>query len=488
MFKTVVEKEIWSVLFSPKFTGTFIVCSVLILLSIWIGIEEYRTGVKRYNSVSELNKQEMEEQTSWDRLKNRIYRKPDPGQIFVSGIHYDIGRYSDISSQAVPKLCNSLYSEETVFAFFRFIDLTFIIQVIISLLAILYTYDSVCGEKERGTLKLIFSQPVSRPVFIMAKFIGVWLVLMIPLIIPFLLSALLLLFYHIPLNFDQWLKIFSFLGSSVLYISFFIFLGLMVSSLMTKSSMSFLVSFVFWIFFVLLVPRIGLMAAGQISPVQSAAEIEAKIGLFAQSKWIEHNKNIEMKLKEREKETNCLPKNQRKQYRDDHLWKWMLQEDSLRTEILEDINQFSRKVYDEYQNQKKQQEFLALLLTRISPAVSYQLSVMNIFGMGIDLKNNFETAARNYYDLFSSYTLKKQKEDGNRNDIMIQITGEKGFSINSPKEKGKLNLKNLPKFSDPYKSFYNTLPQIFIDWVLLCLYSIIAFSGAFTSFIRFDVR
>ena len=34
------------------------------------------------------------------------------------------------------------------------LDLGFIIKIILSLFAILFTYDAVCGEKELGTLKL----------------------------------------------------------------------------------------------------------------------------------------------------------------------------------------------------------------------------------------------------------------------------------------------------------------------------------------------
>ena len=39
-------------------------------------------------------------------------------------------------------------------AMFRFIDLEFTFQVVLSLFAILFSYDAVCGERERGTLEI----------------------------------------------------------------------------------------------------------------------------------------------------------------------------------------------------------------------------------------------------------------------------------------------------------------------------------------------
>ena len=36
---------------------------------------------------------------------------------------------------------------------FRFLDLDFIFQIVLSLFAILFAYDTISGEKERGTLR-----------------------------------------------------------------------------------------------------------------------------------------------------------------------------------------------------------------------------------------------------------------------------------------------------------------------------------------------
>ena len=41
-----------------------------------------------------------------------------------------------------------------------------------SLMAILFSYDAVSGERERGTLRLLLTNSLSRPALIAAKWLG----------------------------------------------------------------------------------------------------------------------------------------------------------------------------------------------------------------------------------------------------------------------------------------------------------------------------
>ena len=198
MFTTLVQKELKSILLSPKFTATFAVCSLLMLLSTYIGINEYRSSVKQFETAQQLVAQEMRTQNNWTGMSNRIFRRPDPMQIFVTGITNDIGRWSSVDNFNPIKLQHSSYSDDPIFAVFRFIDFTFIVQIVLSLLALLFTYDAINGERESGTLKLVFSNAIPRVHYTVAKFVGSWLGLVIPLTIPTAMCALLVLLYKVP--------------------------------------------------------------------------------------------------------------------------------------------------------------------------------------------------------------------------------------------------------------------------------------------------
>ena len=56
-----------------------------------------------------------------------------------------------------------------------FLDLEFIVLIVLSLFAILFTYDAISGEKERGTLRLSFAGPVARHTYMTGKLLGSFL-------------------------------------------------------------------------------------------------------------------------------------------------------------------------------------------------------------------------------------------------------------------------------------------------------------------------
>ena len=490
MLFTLIEKELKNIILGPKFVATFTVCSILIILSVFIGIQDYRTAIKAYEAGTQLANQEMQEKNSWMRMSTRIYRSPDPMQIFVSGINNDIGRFSRIQTAAPVKLTNSIYSEDPIFAVFRFIDLSFIIQIVLSLFAILFTYDAINGERERGTLRLLFSNPVPRFQFVIAKVIGSWLGLIVPILIPVLIAMLMVVLYKIPFTAFHWAAFFSFLGISLVYFTFFIILGVFVSTLTKKSVISFLVLLVVWVFFVLIFPRVGVMAAGKIVAVPSSAEIEAQIDGFSKDRWDSYTDYLENIWLKREAEMEGMTEEERELYREEHLWDWMEESDKERKSVQTDVNEFSRKLHEDLRNRKVVQQRLAYTLSRFSPASSYQLAVMNLAETDIQLKSRYESDLENFHQAFVNYTEKKQEEAGDdAGGIRITFNSDTGMKMDiGGRDKGKLDTSDRPQFQLTNRSFSEIVQPALIDFGLLMIYSFLALIGAFVGFLRYDVR
>ena len=261
MLSTLITHELKNIFFSPKFSLTFAVVSALLLLTVVVGIDQFNNATRQYETTTQLVQQEMREARGWSALNNKVLRKPDPMQIFVSGVNNDVGRISGINSFNGVKLAHSTYSDDPIYAVFRFVDFAFIVTVVFSLLAILFTYDAINGEAERGTLQLIFSNAVPRTRYIIGKFIGSWLGLVIPLLVPMLLSLLLVLITNVPMRADHWLKVAALFGTSLLYLTFFLALGIFLSTTTKRSSVSFLFSLVIWVCLVFIVPRAGATVA-----------------------------------------------------------------------------------------------------------------------------------------------------------------------------------------------------------------------------------
>jgi hypothetical protein len=51
-----------------------------------------------------------------------------------------------------------------------------------------------------------------------------------------------------------------------------------------------------------------------------------------------------------------------------------------------------------------------------------------------------------------------------------------------------LDLKELPRFQSPGYGYKEAVGPTLIDMGLLALYSLLAFTGAFVAFLRYDVR
>ena len=487
MLATLVQKELRAILLSPKFTGAFAVCSLLILLSVYTGIQEYQAAVDQYDTASRLNEETLRQATSWGHLGTKAYRKPDPMQIFSSGLSYDIGRWSYINEDDVVELRHSAYSDDPIFAVFRFVDFAFIVQFVLSLLAILFTYDAVCGERESGTLRLVFSNAVSRAQYLVAKCLGAWLGLVIPICIPILLALLLVLAFGVDLSATHWFKLLTLIGLSLLLFTFFIVMGVFVSTLTRRSSVSFLATLVLWIVFVMIIPRAGVMAAGDLVDVPRVAQIDGQRAAFARSKWDEFYKQMTDNLREFEQLDD-----EDQEARDALTWAMMERQDSTRKVIEKEIEEYNVRLHEDLRQRKATQEKLAFTLAKVSPASSYQLAVQALAETDIDGKRRYEDVLENYRKEFSQYVQQKVEETGDAGTFTIDVRhtadGSGDVNIASSRSSSALDVSGVPRFTPPHVAYAEIMGPVVIDFGLLGLSILVAFVGAFVAFLRYDVR
>ncbi len=488
MLRVLIQKELKAIVLSPKFAATFGVCSLLILLSIFAGIQEYRAAVSQHEAALQLTDQSLRTRSSWMGIGTQAYRPPDPMMVFSGGVHNDVGRLSAIDRFSGIKLTNSPYADDPIFAIFRSIDLAFIVTVVLSLFAILFTYDAINGEREGGTLQLTFANPVPRARYILAKLVGSWLGLLVPLLIPILLGLLLVLLFGIPLLADHWLRLTIFLGMSLLYFTAFVAVGILVSSLTPRSSVSFLIGLVGWIAAVLIVPRLGVMGAGHMMQVPTIAEVEAQRDAFAKDRWEQHMGELEKLWQERERGMRGMSDAEREAYRDASLPDWMEEDDARRRGIQKEIDEYSALLTEDLRNRRAGQIRLGFAMSRISPAAAYQLAAMTLADTDIELKARYEDAMREYRTAFLQFVEKKQKETGGTGGFQITVDSNEGVKFSMPRESGSLDLSGLPAFSPPRSSLSHIAPALIIDAGILALYTLLAFAGAFLAFLKYDLR
>jgi hypothetical protein len=203
---------------------------------------------------------------------------------------------------------------------------------------------------------------------------------------------------------------------------------------------------------------------------------------------MQYEQTMQNKWKERNDPLQGMSKEDREAYRDARMWEWMEEDDRDRKQVQLDIDEQTRLLNEDLRNRKAEQEYLAFTLSRFSPASSFQLAAMHIAGTDISLKSRYEDALNEYRPVFNAYKDKKQKESGNSGGFRIEVNSDTGVKIDTGREKGVLDISEMPQFTHPKQSFHDAIASTLIDFGLLGFFSLTAFAGAFMKFLYYDVR
>lgn len=468
MLREIIRKEIHEVITSPKFIFTFVLCTILILLSVIMGISDYSADIKEYDKAIALNKQELEARTSYIDIAAfgiKIFKRPQVLRTLVSGVEADAGRGLKIAAGTDPQTIASRYQSNLVLAVFGTLDLGFIVRIVLSLLAILFTYDSITGEKEKGTLRLVLSNRVPKERFILGKAIGGLICLFVCFVVPFVLALLFLLMYpNISLSGEHWLRIVLLFLQFLLYVTVFFMLGMFVSARTHRSTTSFLALLFIWVIFVTIIPKISVMMASQLKPIPSANDMTVKKDQYLQSLFKESDKQIRAYVE-------SLPRPAKPE--DRQAWRDKV------TKMTIDVAGQRQKKYEEftaslerdYQLQKLSQDRLAANLSRISPAGSLMFSTMNIAETGLAEQQRFLETVRAYWPIWTRWSDSKISEQGGPGQA-----------------EGKIDLMDMPQYRYTGEPIRTSIKRIIFDIGIMCFMSILFFSGAYWSFAKYDVR
>ncbi len=159
------------------------------------------------------------------------------------------------------------------------LDWAFIIKMVFSLYVILLGFEAVSGEKERGTLRLVLSNPVGRVNLLAAKYLAILASAMVPFLIGLVVSLIIIgLFLPSALGLGSLLHVVVFLFLSLAYLSLFAFLSLFFSSLILRSSLVLLVLLAFWIIFAFIIPDASSLLAEKFAKAPSEYQMAKLVG------------------------------------------------------------------------------------------------------------------------------------------------------------------------------------------------------------------
>ena len=413
---TIARKEIVSNLLSYKFLIVLLLMVLLVATSLFIMHRDFSERVADY----QLIRPEPGEPIA--------VVPPNPLSIFAKGLENAMTRSFEIGVIGVDVRAGQS-SGNIVYAFFPAPDFLYVVRIVLSLVALLFGFDQISREREQGTLKLLLSGPVSRATVLLGKWLGNFLSLAVPFLLVTLLGGAVLLFDpDVHFTAGQIGRLGLILVLSILYLAFFLSLGMLVSALTRRAVTSIIVLLFVWALFVFVLPNLGTLVARQFVSVPSVRALSEK----REQTW---TREVLLGIR---REGNLA----------DH-WRTISHEND---RMEEDFRlKFERLVR------------LSRNINRLSPAASLLDAATGIAGTGIDEESRLKTEVVRYKNAIIDPIIADQIA-GNREARYPAF-------VYRPRPLGEVFAAGA-----------------LFDAAWLAVFNILAFALAYASFVRYDVR
>ena len=260
MLMTLIRRELLDNLMTFRFAAAVFITLLLVVAVTAVLVQDYERRLESYNTSIETHRQRLRKWQTYSPGMGRLYvdRPPNPLSLFNVGLDKRLGNKILVSHDFVPSLWDAEMdsSDNSFLNIFSSIDIVFIFEVVLSLLALIFAYDALAGERESGTLRLVLTHPVRRGHILLAKYISAMLCLFVPLLMSLILAVILLTTStSISLSIDDFLCIGGIVLSSLVYLSVFYLIGLLISAVTRRTSTALMLSMFVWGFLVLVYPN-----------------------------------------------------------------------------------------------------------------------------------------------------------------------------------------------------------------------------------------
>ena len=279
MIPRIAVKEFYNNLVSARFIIGFILCLVLIPFSIVVGIQEYRSRVDIYQ-VERKQAEDSVKVSVWSAYKPEVVKPPESLSIFSRGISGNVGNKVKVYLGEIPMLASGRISvRDNPFLNSIFtLDFTTVLAILMSLLALIFSYDICTGEKEEGTLKLMLSNPISRSTVLAGKGLGILLTLLPIVLFCYLLSAIIILVYPgVSFSAADWGRVTILALVSIVYFTAWVSLGMFISSRSRSSVTGIVVGLFVWVALVFIIPNGAVYAARSFIAVRSQENLNSAL-------------------------------------------------------------------------------------------------------------------------------------------------------------------------------------------------------------------
>lgn len=353
--------------------------------------------------------------------------------------------------------------------FFSDIDWIFILSTIVSLTALLLSYDAVCGEKQTGTLGLMLSGMIPRFTLLMGKYLGILLSLGISIFAGLLFHLLIVtLAPTIQLTTGQWCQIGMVVVLSLIYVSLFIWLGLLVSSRVHQENHSMIVLLLIWVGFVFLVPGFGRILSDVCCPAPTQSQRQRELAIALED----------------------VVNESRAGTFGDNAGSWNSYNDNppAGARYYQARVQATNHVHEKHFNQMVEQVSTGRRLTAFSPRILYQRAAEAIAGVGIYHVTTLYQQIKDYQAQWRDFITGCDASDADSLHLLFQFPDPWLAQNWKAISKQPVDYQDIPKFRERPPALVQSLESAVWDIGVLMLFNIAFSAAAFVSFLKYDVR
>lgn len=476
MIKHMLSRQLVDDILSFKFLVNTVLVFVAVITFSMVFVSGYRNTQEEYSNNRAGNETKLRRFSEDPRNNNyfanvELAMKPRPERFISSG--YEERMPQAFHFQMVPFELRVLDLKEAISgdAGYEFLsrreyiskpaffspDLTFIVQFLLSFFAIILAFNAATGEKETGTLRLIHSNPAKRSHYLIVKYVSALIAIGLPLFLSLIIGMIFLgISSDISLSSSIIFDLFAFSLLSVLYISTFILIGLFSSVFSQSSKKSLVLCLLFWIFFVVILPKsAGLFLNSKPFDVPTAEQIEKLAENAAQDV---SNKYKQEWLSARQDEEKLQ---------------------ALMQKGLAEMFKARQDVFDYYLQRKISAVRDLRKINLISPASLFEYASASIAGTGVAHFQDFWMQARQFGNGFVDFVNQISGEKGATSPFYVNV----GFIISKP-----IDFNSVPKFEEKDiktgERIKDALPYV----ALLALYNLFLFTIVIYKFQKYDVR
>ena len=471
----VMRKEILANLLSLRFTLALLMAVVLFAVGGFAYVARYQQQSEDYWKQTNENLSQFSDKAQQlyklAFFYQRFWRKPTPMTLCAEGFE----RY-------LPNTTRSTVFETRppsaggrgnfLMRCFSDIDWVFIVAVPLSFMALLFTYDSFCGEREAGTLRLMLSGSVPRYKILVGKYLGAVVAFGLPLLAGLVLNLVIVVSSGVvAIAAADWLRFLGIFLLSLLYLSAFLLLGMFVSSRVSHSVSSIVVLLLIWAGVVVLAPSFGGVVAETSVAVSPVSQLREQV-------------RETMRQVDLDAEAGKYGKNAHEIWHEDP--NDPLVNPPAAARYCNAKAAAIQRLWEDRHNHLLTQVEAGRRFACLSPAAIYQRAAETFAGTGLRRSIELYRQARRYQETLREYILAEDAQDPNSLHMLFDHEfGADQWGIISKKA---VDFSAVPKFQQRDPALSESLRLATWDVGALALFNILFFAGSFVSFLRYDVR